>query len=242
MTTGSRWSRKLFRVATGIARIRSWSSCATAAAPARVLDLPDTCAALLSAPNRATPMTATSTAETSTSMSNEPRSSARLRDGVEIMSVTTQWSRRARGPDGGPAGLCGRIAEGARRAWTDGLPANEDGPAQRDLAPAAVDGLAGDEDGHPRCSLEPAERAARQAHRDDRGAGRRELDRRLAEQLRLRLGLRQPQAPGVGGLQAHGDGARGRAVGVAAQAQPLLAHDLQRLDRRAVQARIERGV
>ena len=34
-------------------------------------------------------MTATSTAETSTSMSIEPRSSARLRDGVEVMSVTT---------------------------------------------------------------------------------------------------------------------------------------------------------
>ena len=89
MTTGSRCSRKLLRVATGIARMRSWSSWATAAAPARVLDLPETCAALLSAPKRATPMTATSTAETSTSMSIEPRSSARLRDGVEVMSVTT---------------------------------------------------------------------------------------------------------------------------------------------------------
>src|SRR4051794_17362470 len=240
MTTGSRVWRKLLREATGIARIRSWSSWATAAAPARVLDLPDTCAALLSAPNSATPMTATSTAETSTSMSSEPRSSARLRDGVEIMSVTTQWSRRARGRGGGPAGLRGRIAERAGRGWTDGLPANEDGPAQRDLAPAAVDGLAGDEHGHPRGALEAAERAARQADRDDGGAGLLELDRRPAEQIRLRLGLREPQAPSVGGLQAGGDGARGRAVGAAAQAQSLLAHELQRLDRRAVETPVER--
>src|SRR3954470_921442 len=240
MTTGSRWSRKLLREATGIARIRSWSSWATAAAPARVLDLPDTCAALLSAPNSATPMTATSTAETSTSMSSEPRSSARLRDGVEIMSVTTQWSRRARGRGGGPAGPRGRIAERAGRGWTDGLPANEDGPAQCDLAPAAVDGLAGDEDGHPRGALQAAERSARQADCDDGGPGLLELDRRLAEQVRLRLGLRQPQAPGVGGLQAGGDGARGGAVGAAAHAQSLPAHELQRLDRRAVEARVER--
>src|SRR3954452_7800154 len=198
MTTGSRWSRKLLREATGIARIRSWSSWATEAAPARVLALPATCAALLSAPNRATPMTATSTAETSTSMSREPRSSARLREGVEIESVTTPWSRRGRGRGGARAGLHGRIAEPGRRGWTDGLPADEDGPAQRDLAPAPVDRLAGDEHGHPRGPLEAAERATRQAHRDDGRAGLLELHRRLAEQVRLRLGLRQPQAPGVG--------------------------------------------
>src|SRR6476646_10558785 len=167
MTTGSRCWRKLLSDATGIARIRSWSSWATAAAPARVLDLPETWAALLSAPKRATPMTATSTAETSTSMRIEPRSSARLRDGVEVMSVTTPCSRLT--PPAGGASACrrGRIAERAGRRWTDGLPANEDGAAQRDLATAAVDGLAGDDHGHARRALEPAEGAARQAHRHD---------------------------------------------------------------------------
>src|SRR4051794_41762464 len=116
-------------------------------------------------------MTATSTAETSTSMSSEPRSSARLRDGVEIMSVTTQCSRRARGRGGGPACLRGRIAERAGRGWTDGVPANEDGLAQRDLAPAVVDGLPGGEDGHAGCGLDAAGGAAPQAARGARGAG-----------------------------------------------------------------------
>ena len=187
-------------------------------------------------------MTATSTAETSTSMSIEPRSSARLRDGLEVMSVTTPWSRRARGRWRRPRPLC-----------VDGLPSPRApaGPmdyrrmrmARRSATwpPAAVDGLAGDEHGDPRGALEAAERAARQAHRDDGGARLLELDRRRAEHVGLRLGLREPQAPGVGGLQAGRDAARGGAVGVAAQAQALLGHELERLDRRALEARVERG-
>jgi hypothetical protein len=86
----------------------------------------------------------------------EPRSSARLRDGVEVMSVTTPWSRLT--PTGGGASAAGVdvLPSAAGRRWTDGLPANEDGAAQRDLAAAAVDRLAGDDHGHARRALEAA--------------------------------------------------------------------------------------
>ena len=147
-------------------------------------------------------MTATSTAETSTSMSSEPRSSARLRDGVEVMSVTTPWSRRARAVAEAECAHVDVLPSTPAPGWTDGLPANEDGPAQRDLAAAAVDGLAGDEHGDPRGALEPAQRAARQAHGDDGGAGLLELDRRRARARRASSWT--SRAPGAGRRRAAG--------------------------------------